>query len=97
MGHGEAGGSKEVTAEAVEVSSDYLDTEGASTAGGRYSRSKHRWKEVIGETEKGAAAAEDAIFADAVSVKCVITLSELCVDVVRAVPLNVGRLVDFCR
>ena len=97
MGHGEAGGSKEGTAEAVKVRSDDLDAEGASTAGGRYTRSKHRWEEVVGETEEGTAAAEDAIFADAVSMKCVITLSELCVDVVRAVPLNVGRLVDFCR
>jgi hypothetical protein len=35
--------------------------------------SKHRRKEVIGETEEGTGAAEDAVVSNALALECIIT------------------------
>jgi hypothetical protein len=96
-GHDEARGGKEITSKAVEVRSEHLGAKDASTSGRGYSISKHCWEEMVRKAEEGAAVAKDAVFANAISMECISSLSELRVDVVGAVPLDVGRLINFRR
>jgi hypothetical protein len=96
-GHNEARRGKEVASKAVEVRSDHLDAKDASTPGRGYSISKHCWEEMVRKAKEGAAVAKDAVFANAKSMECISSLSELRVDVVSAVPLNVDRLINFRR
>jgi hypothetical protein len=95
--HDEARGGKEATSKAVKVRSDHLDAKNASTPGRGYSISKHCWEEMVRKAKEGAAVAKDAVFANAISMECISSLSELRVDVVSAVPLNVDRLINFRR
>ena len=95
VGHDESRGNEEVAAEAVKVGPDCLDAKDASTAGGGHTSREHRWEEVIGKAKKGAAAAEDAVIPDALALECIIALSELRVDVVDAVKLKVGYVIEL--
>ena len=89
MRHDESRRGKERTPEAVKVLSDCSNAEDTSTSGRGHTRSEHRWEEMIGETKEGTGAAKDAIISDALALERIVSESELCVNVISAVPLDV--------
>jgi hypothetical protein len=49
---------------------------------------------MIGKTKEGAGAAKDTIFSDALALKRIVPVGELCVNVISAVPLDIVRFFD---
>ena len=72
-----------------------MDAEDASTAGGGHTIREHRREEVIRKAKKGTAAAENAVIPDALALECIIAQSELRVDVVDGVMLEIGHFFDL--
>lgn len=50
---------------------------------------------MIGKTKEGAGAAKDTIFSDALALKRIVPVGELCVNVISAVPLDIVRFFDL--
>ena len=72
-----------------------MDAEDASTAGGGHTSREHGREEMIRKAKKGTAAAENAVIPDALALECIIAQSELRVDVVDGVMLEIGHFFKF--